>query len=105
MISWVVPVSPSFGKIRAMLLTWASALKSVMESTARVTLNPSSYAPRNDRQRKPLSASYLLRLALLRQCRPPAAAQQTICSRGTAQTPHPRNKSSSAHAAPARRSR
>src|ERR1700693_2571345 len=23
MISWVVPVSPSFGKIRAMLLTWA----------------------------------------------------------------------------------
>ena len=63
------------------------------------------YAPRNDRQRKPLSASYLLRRTLLHQCRPLAAARQAICSRGTAQTPHPHDRYSCAHAAPARRSR
>lgn len=44
MISRVVPISPSRGKIRVMLLMWASALRSVMASVARVTLKPCSCA-------------------------------------------------------------
>ena len=40
MISCVVPVSPSLGKMRVMLLVWASAFMSVMASMASVTLNP-----------------------------------------------------------------
>ena len=44
MMSCVVPVSPSLGKIRAMLLAWASACVSVMASIASVTLKPSSWA-------------------------------------------------------------
>src|SRR5579862_1337766 len=43
-ISAVLPVSPSRGKIRAMLLACASAFRSVIASTASVTLKPSSKA-------------------------------------------------------------
>jgi len=53
MISRVDPVSPSLGKIRAKLLLCASGLLSVMASTARATLNPSSCAWRAvDRPRR-----------------------------------------------------
>ena len=46
MMSRVVPVSPSRGKMREMLLWCASALVSVIASVASVTLRPSSNACR-----------------------------------------------------------
>ncbi len=47
MISEAVPVSPSLGKIRAMLFMWASGFISVMASMASVTLKPNSCAWRD----------------------------------------------------------
>ena len=44
MISCVVPVSPSRGKMRVTLWACAPGFRSVMASTAKATLNPSSYA-------------------------------------------------------------
>ncbi len=41
-LSWVEPVPPSRGNIRVMLLSCASSLRSVVASSARVTLNLSS---------------------------------------------------------------